>query len=52
LFLIMINDLPNKIKDTETTLFADDSCMFKSGKKFRCRRTKNAKQPEQAYGMV
>ena len=31
LFLIMINDLPNKIKDTETTLFADDSCMFKSG---------------------
>jgi len=32
LFLIMIGDLPSGIKDTETTLFADDSCMFKSGK--------------------
>jgi len=32
LFLIMINDLPNEIKQTETTLFADDSCVFKSGK--------------------
>ena len=25
-------NVTNKIKDTETTLFADDSCMFKSGK--------------------
>jgi len=32
LFLIMINDLPNDITETETTLFADDSCLFKSGR--------------------
>jgi len=28
----MINDLPNDITETETTLFADDSCLFKSGR--------------------
>ena len=33
LFLIMINDLPEKITDTETSLFADDSCFFCSGRK-------------------
>jgi len=32
LFLIMINDLPTDLTDTETTLFADDSCLFKSGR--------------------
>lgn len=33
LFLIMINDLPDTVKSTELTLFADDSCIFKSGRK-------------------
>ena len=32
LFLIMINDLPNSLHDVESSLFADDSCIFKSGK--------------------
>ena len=32
LFLIMINDLPDSL-DVESSLFADDSCVFKSGKK-------------------
>ena len=32
LFLLMINDLPDNIKQTDKTLFADDSCLFKSGK--------------------
>jgi len=33
LFLIMINDLPAGITDVELTLFADDSCCLKSGRK-------------------
>ena len=33
LFLIMINDLPDGITNTDITLFADDSCLFKSGRK-------------------
>ena len=33
LFLIMINDLPDTVKSKELTLFADDSCIFKSGRK-------------------
>jgi ribonuclease HI len=32
LFLIMINDLPKALSNVETSLFADDSCVFKSGK--------------------
>ena len=32
LFLIMINDLPECLSGVESTLFADDSCIFKSGK--------------------
>ena len=32
LFLVMINDLPLGIRNTELTLFADDSCVFKSGR--------------------
>jgi len=31
LFLIMINDLPDRLKGVESSLFADDSCIFKSG---------------------
>ena len=33
LFLVMINDLPECIKGSEMTLFADDSCLFKSGRR-------------------
>ena len=33
LFLIMINDLPECIKGSEVSLFADDSCLFKSGRR-------------------
>jgi len=32
LLFLMINDLPNDITETESTLFADDSCLFKSGR--------------------
>ena len=32
LFLIMINDLPDCLQGVESSLFADDSCIFKSGK--------------------
>jgi hypothetical protein len=32
LFLMMINDLPDKLKDVESSLFADDSCIFKSSR--------------------
>ena len=32
LFLIMINDFPDCLQDVESSLFADDSCIFKSGK--------------------
>ena len=32
LFLIMINDLPNTLQDVESSVFADDSCLFKSGR--------------------
>jgi len=32
LFLIMINDLPDSLCDVESSLFADDSCIFKSGR--------------------
>jgi len=35
LFLIMINDLPNFLQDVESSLFADDSCIFKSGKNLK-----------------
>ena len=31
LFSIMINDLPDKLVGVESSLFADDSCIFKSG---------------------
>ena len=31
LFAIMINDLPDKLHDVNASLFADDSCIFKSG---------------------
>lgn len=32
LFLLMINDLPDCLEGVESSLFADDSCIFKSGK--------------------
>ena len=32
LFLLMINDLPENLQDVESSLFADDSCVFKSGR--------------------
>jgi len=32
LLLVMINDLPASITKTEATLFADDSCLFTSGR--------------------
>jgi len=32
LFLIMINDLPLGIRNTELTLLVDDRCVFKSGR--------------------
>ena len=32
LFLLMINDLTESLSDVQTSLFADDSCVFKSGK--------------------
>ena len=32
LFLVMINDLPDNIIDSQTSLFADDSCLFNSGR--------------------
>jgi len=32
LFLIMINDLTDELRDVESSLFADDSCVFKLGK--------------------
>jgi len=32
LFLIMINDLPDTLQDIESSLFADDRCLFKSGR--------------------
>lgn len=35
LFLLMINDLPDTLHDVETSLFADDSCIFKSGKNLK-----------------
>jgi len=31
LFLLMINDLPAALTDVECSLFADDSCIYKSG---------------------
>jgi len=31
LFLIMINDLPDVLQDTESSQFVDDSGVFKSG---------------------
>ena len=31
LFLLMINDLPDKLTKIETSIFADDTCLFKSG---------------------
>jgi len=33
LFLIMINDLPQCINGSEITLFADDNCLFRSGRR-------------------
>jgi len=35
LFLIMINDLPNFLQDVESSLFAGDRCIFKSGKNLK-----------------
>jgi len=37
LFLIMINDLPKSLQDVEveSSLFADDSCIFKSAKNLK-----------------
>jgi len=35
LYLIMINDLPNSLQDVESSLFADDSCIFKLGKNLK-----------------
>ena len=35
LFLIMINDLPDVLVNIESSLFADDSAVFKSGKKHK-----------------
>lgn len=32
LFLLMINDLPDNLVNVETSLFADDSCIYKSGR--------------------
>ena len=32
LFLLMINDLPDNLHNVESSLFADDSCIFKSGR--------------------
>jgi len=33
LFLIMVNDQPECIKGSEVSLFADDSCLFKPGRR-------------------
>ena len=35
LFLIMINDLPDRLTNIESTLFADDSAVIKSGKNLK-----------------
>ena len=35
LFLIMINDLPGSLKDVDLSLFAYDSCIFKSGRNIK-----------------
>lgn len=35
LFLVIINDLPNKLTQVETSLFADDCSVFKSGKSLK-----------------
>jgi len=35
LFLDMINDLPSSLQDVESSLFADDSCIFKSRKNLK-----------------
>ena len=32
LFLLMINDLPDCLDGVESSLLADDSCLFKSGR--------------------
>ena len=32
LFLIMINDMPKELLDVESSVIADDSAIFKSGK--------------------
>ena len=32
LFLLMINDLTDSLSDVQTSLYADDSCVFESGK--------------------
>ena len=32
LFLLMISDLPDSLQGVENSLFADDSCIYKSGK--------------------
>ena len=39
LFLIMIDDLPDCLEGVESSLFADDSCIFKSGRNL-CQMTK------------
>jgi len=31
----MINDLPNCLQDVESSLFADDNCIYKSGKNLK-----------------
>ena len=31
----MINDLPGSLKDVDSSLFADDSCIFKSGRNIK-----------------
>ena len=35
LFAIMINDLPEILGDVESSLFADDSCIYKSGRNLK-----------------
>jgi len=35
LFIIMINDLPDSLHDVESSLLADDSCIFKSDRNLK-----------------
>ena len=43
LFLIMTNDQPDVLVNVESSLFADDSAVFKSGQKLKIYNTANLK---------